>query len=248
MREGTRASQRRSSANRGFIPVVVLSLFVHTFAIGAIVYGQSHRPRLDVTRSAIPVQLVALGKRRDPALLPRKVAEEAPPPPETQGVALDLAKSEAEKEKAAQEKPRPTQEPRLSDRAKRLLEAKESPLDRALTRLEEREGDPEGSAFGKTTDGNAAAGYQREIMVALQQSYKLPETIPPSQRGFLKARVVLFIEPDGRIARFEFIETHPNTNFMSALETLLRTIKLPRPPPSQAAVLKEAGVEVIFRP
>lgn len=237
-----RGPYRTLSSNRGFAPVVMISLIAHAVAIGYALYLQHRAPRTDIFKNSMPVQLVQLGKRRDPKLLPKKVVDEPPPAPVDEGIALQTGKEDATK--AA---PAPKKEKKLSDAAKRLLEGKGSNLDQALKKIEEKEGDPSGDIHGTTTDPNAAAtGYQKQVTVSLQSQYRLPETIPASQRRFLKADVVLFIDRDGSIARYEFAERHPNEAFMAALEVLLKSIRLPAPPPALAAEMRDTGMLVKF--
>src|SRR6185436_5909207 len=108
-----------------------------------------------------------------------------------------------------------------------------------LDKIDDREGDADGDVRGTTTDITAAAtGYTRQALAALQSAYTLPETIPASQRQFLNAQVLVFVERDGTIARYEFVERHPNEIFMGALESMLRTVKLPPPPPELADSVK----------
>lgn len=240
-----RGAQRRTM--RGFTITLVVSFLLHGAGVGAAMYVGRQRPapRLD---NAIPVQLVKLGKKRDPKLLPRKVQEAQPPPPPDEGIKLDTGdKAKPPEPKEKTKKPPQAKEPELSDAAKRMLD--QSKIDEALKRIEDPEGDPSGSEYGTTTDPtNAAAGYQLEIGQVLQANYRLPQAIPASQRQFLRASVVLFIERNGRIARYEFVERHPNTLFMGALEQLLSSITLPPPPKDLASQVKEGGIEVIFRP
>lgn len=250
MTDAIETRERRSKANRGFVAIIAVSLLAHVGAIAVVLYKQNRRPTVVDVSNAIPVQLVALGKKRDPKLLPRKVEELPAAAPPDQGVALDTGKTDTPPDPS---KVKPKQEKKLSDAAKRLLEGTaDRKLDAALDKLpdpSEREGDPDGDIHGTTTDNaNAAAGYQRAIIKALQSSYRLPETIPASQRQFLKAQVLLYIERDGTIAKYEFVEKHSNDMFMGALDVLLKSIKLPPPPASEAASYSENGVLVIFRP
>ncbi|MEO1338706.1 MAG: hypothetical protein AAFV29_23885, partial [Myxococcota bacterium] len=101
----------------------------------------------------------------------------------------------------------------------------------------------------KTTDPRRAAeGYKRDIAEALRVGYDVPAPIPAAKRRFLKARVVLFIDQQGRIKKYEFTERHSNVLFMSSLEKLLRSIKLPKPPNALRRQVARSGVEVIFSP
>jgi colicin import membrane protein len=248
MSDALASRDRRYRANRGFVGIVVVSLLMHV-GIGAyVLWKQNKRPAVADFRDSIPVQLVALGKKRDPKLLPRKVEEPPPAPVEEQGVALDMNKDSTPQDPSKKKEKKPT-EKKLSDAARRLLEGDNTKLEQALDKIEDREGDPDGDVHGTTTDNaNAAAGYTRAIIKTLQSNYRLPETIPAGQRSFLKAKVLLYIERDGTISKYDFEEKHPNEIFMGALESLLKSIKLPPPPPAQADAYREGGVLVIFRP
>jgi len=241
------ASERASSANQGaFIATLVVSVLVHVGFVGGLMAMQGRKPRTVDLQRAIPVQLVKLGKRRDPKLLPRKVRRA--PPPKSEGVALDTGKKKDDKP-AKKRDDRPRKAPELSDAARRMLA--EATLDEAFEKLgdDEAEGSPDGSPHGTTTDAtNAAAGYQAAIARTLSAKYRLPQSIPASQRQFLKARVVLWIEPNGRVSQFDFLERHPNRPFMVALESLLKSITLPPPPKDLAGAYRDDGVEIIFRP
>lgn len=249
MTDALQSRERRSRANRGFVAIVILSLGAHAGTMGYVLWKQNRRPAVVDLPNSIPVQLVSLGKKRDPKLLPRKVEEPPPAPVEEQGVALDMKNEQTPPDASKKPKDKKPTEKKLSDAARRMLEGNNTKLEEALDKLPEREGDPEGDIHGTTTDNtNAAAGYQKAIIKALQSNYRLPETIPASQRGFLKATVLLYIEHDGSVSKFEFEQKHPNEIFMNALEALLKSIKLPPPPASEAAAYAENGVVVIFRP
>lgn len=237
--EGVQARRKSTSF---FTAMIVASLFVHGSAIaGLAIWKGKTTKRVDLSR-AIPVRLVRLGKKRDPKMLPRLVRAAAP---KDDGVALDTSKSEKPKPPTAKpEKPK-----EMSDAAKQMLAGRS--LDDAFAKIDddEPEGDPEGDPSGTATEGATMADkYHREIVRTLQAAYRVPTVIPASQRQFLKARVVLFIERNGRVASYEFVERHPNKVFTGALESLLRSIELPPPPAKQAKIYRDDGVEIIFRP
>jgi len=235
----------RRSNSTAFTVTIILSILVHTSAVaGFALLKKDEKPRIDLSR-AMPVRLVKLGKKREPKLLPRIVR--SAPPPKSEGVALETKNSKKESKENAKEKPAPKKE--ISAAARALLES--SAMDAALDKFSDEapDGDPDGDVDGTTTDkAHAAAGYHRDIVKTLKSHYRVPTVISPSQRRFLKARVVLFIEANGRISKFEFIESHSNKVFMRALDSLLRTVQLPPPPRKQAQVYRRDGVEIIFRP
>lgn len=240
-------SMRRSSANRGFVIFASLSFFVHAALIVGVVYAQMLKPKTRPMLDSIPVELVRLGKPRDPKLLPRKTAPAVPPPDE--GIALDTKNDPKPKAKPEPKKTKPKSE--MSDAARRLLDsAADNRLDDALSKIDEvPEGSPDGDAMGTTTDASRAANaYQASISRTLKSGYALPQVIPASQRRFLVAEVILYIERDGTIFRYEFVKEHPNKAFMASVETLLKRTKLPPPPRNLATQYRETGVGVRFKP
>lgn len=244
-------------APQGLTWLIAVSLVVHAGVFAAAFYVSSLKPRRPLDLKAIPVELVALGKPRDERLLPRKVERQPAAAPQAarkspaqtepapkDAVALDATKTE-KKPRAS----RRTSEPELSDAAQRLLDgAKNRRLDEALKKLE-RSGRADGSPLGTTTDPkNLANAYEAKVKALLQNRYQLPLTVPPSQRRFLVAEVVLFVDRRGRIRRYEFLERHPNQAFMSALEGLLKSTELPPPPAALAAGYANDGLAIRFKP
>ena len=265
--------QRSQVVNRGFSAWIVFSLLIHGGVVGGVVYAQSLRPPKIKLSDSIPVELVQLGEQRDPRLLPRKAppppppaeppateveppAEPAPPvappPPPPAAVALETQNTPPPKpDKPKKEKPKPSKrKPRLSRAAQQLLNSgasSEGQLDDVLARLEKREGSPDGHRSGTTTDpAKALQGYGAAVKAAMQEAYAIPAAIPSAQRRFLKATVVLYIDRRGRITKYNFAERHSNQLFMSALEKLLKTIKLPAPPASLRRRMATEGIDVIF--
>lgn len=210
------------------------SVLVHVCLLGFIVWSGSRAPTFQPSTS-IPVQLVRLGKKRDPSWLPRKTR-----PASKKADAVSLA---TEKNK--------TKSDPLSGKAKALLEGPGGGdrIEESLSRvLEELEGSPDGDPEGTVTDGEVARGYHAKISAALNRAYELPQTIPASLRPFLKARVLLFISENGAILRHEILDAHPDQSFQSSLTAMLSGLKLPPPPGELAASLRNQGVEVVFRP
>ena len=233
---------RTHELNRGFTRIFVFSLIVHTVVLGGAVFAQQLKGRRPKVINSIPVQLVKLGRPRDPNLLPQ--ITRPPPPPPDEGIALDT-QNNAKPTEQTKEKPKP-KDPQLSDAAKRLLE-QDSDLDRG--RIEEDEGQLDGSKYGTVTEAqNAAAGYLAQVGNVLQQSYKLPATIAESERRFLSAEVILYIEADGTISKYEFQQIHPNEAFKRALELMLQQLKLPPPPKELAETYRVDGLGVRFKP
>lgn len=242
-------SSYRGSQPRGFSLFILGSLVVHVAVTGLILLrSASARPRFD--QPPIPVELVQLGKPRDPKLLPRKVkpappAPQAPKAPAADPEAVPVPTPESKKKAPASDNP----EPKLSAAARRMLSRSEADLDDALAKLEEPEGSPEGFADGTTTDPNAASdAYLASVKRALSQNYQLPATISAAERPFLRAKLLVRIRADGGVAGYDVLERHPNAQFMTALEKLLRSIQFPKPPQRRLSELQNEGIEVVFKP
>jgi hypothetical protein len=237
---------RVQALNRGFTRIFVFSLILHIGILGGVVYAQYAKGHRKREFTSVPVQLVKLGKKRDPNLLPQLTKPPPAAPPPDEGIALDT-ENKAKPTQQTKDQPKPQKEPQMSDAAKRLLENAKD-LDERYREVED-EGDPNGSIYGTTTDPtNAATGYLAEVSVVLQQNYSLPKTIAESERRFLSAEVVLFVERDGTISKYEFGNIHPNEAFRRALEALLKTVKLPPPPANMAEEYRTDGIAVRFKP
>lgn len=257
----------RQRARQGFGPLVAGSAALHValFAAVAIAAGGRSTPPLDL--QALPVELVTLGKPRDPKLLPRKVRppppapEPAPAPPSGESgsaaptkdaVALEIEKkaAEAKKKEEARKAEKPSkQKRRLSAGARRLLEGGgRDDIDDVLERFEEPEGAEDGFVDGTTTDPSASANaYEAHVKAALKRNYELPAHLQ-ARKQFLEAVVVLYIGPDGKILRHEFVQRHANEQFMAALEKLFATLELPPPPKDNARRYREEGLGIRFKP
>ena len=80
-------------------------------------------------------------------------------------------------------------------------------------------------------------------------------SIPPAllERGKdelagTSATVVLFIEADGRLARWEFASRSGGPDFDDSIDRMLRLVWLPAPPASLRKVYETSGLVVSFRP
>ncbi|MEM1022612.1 MAG: TonB C-terminal domain-containing protein [Myxococcota bacterium] len=231
--------------NEGFAYVVSGSAVLHGLLIVASIAFSQWRPA-PAFQDALPVELVQLGKPRDPNLLPRKVRR--PPPPESKPavVGQDTPQPDAVPVEAKQTPPKTTQprktSPKLSDAARQLLGASDSRLDDAFAKIEEPEGSPEGFEEGNTTDPNAQGDvYAARVQAAMKAAYKLPSTISPLERASLRAQFRVWIGASGQVLRYEVVEAHSNQQFIGAITGMLKTVKLPAPPSEIASAYAREG-------
>jgi TonB family protein len=112
---------------------------------------------------------------------------------------------------------------------------------------EQRWGDPNGDAAG---DSDTAEGdqYLAQIDRALHANYVAPVTIPERERLYLLSRVILWIEPDGRVTRWRHERSSGNPNFDAAVERTLKLTPRVAPPPERLRDLyRRDGIALIFQ-
>jgi colicin import membrane protein/protein TonB len=108
-------------------------------------------------------------------------------------------------------------------------------------------GDPDGDPLGDSEEGSEGDRYLALIDRELHANYDVPSTISERERMHLYAVVVIFIEPDGRIGRWQFQAppvTPPSTR---ALERTLRKTRVPPPPDRAREAYRRNGLQVIFQ-
>jgi colicin import membrane protein len=236
-------------------PTIAVSLLVHAVVVGAMLWR--HPVTLvDLNQKPIVARLVRLGETRPKEFLPRKDA--APPPgpvaatppaPEPPKAAPPPKADALPPPKAAPAKPAAAA-PKVA-RAEPQQRPGGGGLASALSRISKEQkvyGSPDGDARGDADEGEAGDQYLALVTRALQETYNLPATISDKERLHLRATVVLFIEPDGRIARHQFESRSGNPMFDSALERAIRDARLPPPPAEMRARYRTQGLAVLYRP
>ena len=229
-------------------PAVVASVVVHAVLGGAALYGRG--PVIDVGQQPIMARLVRLGEPRPKELLPRK---EEPPPSEPGPEAAPAAAPPAPAAPAARPgpaakavaatkaPPRPAKERTGAASGGRRLSSVLSGMKQELAA-----GSPDGDPLG---DSSEAIGdqYLAQVVRALRQNYRVPSTIGEQERLYLKGTIVLFIEPDGRVLRHEFVTRSGNPVFDEALERAVRDTRLPPPPADARDAYRRRGLQVDFK-
>ncbi len=73
-------------------------------------------------------------------------------------------------------------------------------------------------------------------------------TIPERERLYLQSRVILWIEPDGRVSRWRQELSSGNPTFDAAVECTLRlTARVPPPPDRLRDQYRRDGIALIFQ-
>jgi len=228
-------------------PAVAASVLVHLVAFSLAGLARP-RPTLDPGQTPIVARLVRLGEPRPRELLPRREAEpppaaEAPPvaapAPSPRAVAIPAEKGTRPAPKA-EAKPGPAERPGKPAGAR---------LAGVLSELKQelQAGRADGAADGDATEAGEGDEYLGLVVRQLRQGYRLPSTIGDRERLFLTGTVVLHIEPDGRVSRYELVKRSGNPAFDEALERAVRETRLPPPPPALRDLYRRGGLEVLFK-
>lgn len=109
-------------------------------------------------------------------------------------------------------------------------------------------------AHDPAAEGARAATGERDRYLALvhrelSSGYRVPKTV--FERGVpLRATVVLYIVPDGRVERWFLESSSGDAEFDAALARLVEDARLPPPPEEMRALWERTGVavKVEFRP
>jgi colicin import membrane protein/protein TonB len=227
----------------GLGSVILGSMIAHTLALGAAFYFQGRGPILDLNQKPITAKLVRLGEKRDPKLLPRMEPTPLPPPaPEPVPIPTAAPAAPVAPPKSPTTAPKPPPGAKTDPLAAALRKIKKDQIFHPAT----TDGDPSGDPGGDSSDASEGDRYLALVRKALTEVYRVPSTISETDRMHLKAIVVLFIESDGRVAKFTFEKRSGNGAFDSALERAIRQARLPPPPAEHRGAYRRQGLGVHF--
>jgi outer membrane biosynthesis protein TonB len=223
---------RSGGTASGFMAAVLL----HVGVIAAAFYLPQLFDKPHPLRKPVIAHLVALGKPRDPRLLPRKESAA----PVAAGPASVPEKPGSSKMTAP---PRQLSRQELMERAlagaaRRTQDERPDP---------ERAGEESGNAAGTAASAEEGEKYFGEVEDAIHQNYVVPSVISERERMYLSATVVIYIARDGSIVKHVMTKPSGNSFIDQALVLALQRTRLPPPPPELAKLVRE-GVEINFKP
>lgn len=240
------ASSPSASLRAGIRPglwlALSLSLAVHGAAFSVLLARAWSRPRMELpAERVITTRLVKLGERPRPKeWLPRLPAAQPPSAAAAEKVTQPLAPAAP----AA-----PASAPlSLSERIQRATR-----MEQALQRVAERSGkpdrhgSPDGSPAGVSSFTEQVLGnqYATAVKEAIMRRYVVPTIIDPDVCKRLKAIALLKVAPDGLIVSHELEAKSGSPTFDAAvLSAIVRTGRLPPPPPEIARRMQEDGIEL----
>lgn len=99
-----------------------------------------------------------------------------------------------------------------------------------------------------TRDGAADRDdYLRLVVRELSSNYRAPQGVAQREPSLL-VTVILYIEADGRIARWVFESRSADPEFDKAIAALVQRVHLPPPPEALRESVCSSGLGVRFRP
>jgi colicin import membrane protein/protein TonB len=236
-------------------PAVSASVVAHAFLVVWALARQAPPP-IDLEQKPIVAKLVRLGERRPEEWLPRK---EAPPPapaparPAPAAVPVPVPAAPAPPRTATSSPTKPpaaTPAPSPAANGKAGGTSLASIMSKVQKQAEkDRWGDPNGSSAG---DSDSAEGDQYLALVhrALRANYVVASvTVSERERLYLEANIILWIDPDGRITRWQLARPSGNAAFDAAVERTLRaTPRVPPPPSHLRDAYRRTGINLVFQP
>ncbi len=228
-------------------PAIALSVVAHALIV---VWALARRPPppIDLAQKPIVAKLVRLGEKRPEEWLPRKDAAPPPPAPAPPAAAPVVAAPPAPPRpatpgpRAAPPKPAPPAAAGVPGGA-----SLSSILSRVQREVEEtRYGSPDGDPAGDTDSASEGDRYLALVHGALRSVYVVPATISERERLHLKATVILFLEPNGRVVDFRFESRSGNPAYDAALERAIKAARIPPPPAELREQFRRSGFGVNF--
>ncbi len=225
-------------------PAVIFSVVVHAFLVAWAVVRRPPPP-MDLDQKPIIAKLVRLGEKRPEEWLPRKDA--APPPPAPPSPSAAPVAAPAPQKPAAPAAKAPPQPPAPSAAGKPGGTSLASILSKVQKQVQDqRYGAPDGDPGGDSDSASEGDRYLALLRSALVSAYVVPATISERERMYLKATVVLFLEPSGRLVDFRFETRSGNPAYDAALERAIRGARFPPPPAELREQFRRGGFGVNF--
>jgi len=219
-------------------PGLALAIALHVAVVAAAFFLPRLLDRPAPVRKPVIAHLVALGKPRDPRLMPRK---------ETEPPAAASASS-------APEKPGAPSSGKTAPRQLTRQEMMERALAGAARRTRDEKPDPEragqetGSPAGTAASAEEGEKYFGEVEDKIHANYVVPSVISERERLYLSATVVIYIGRDGSIVKHVMTKPSGNSFIDQALVLALQRTRLPPPPAELARLVRDEGLEINFKP
>lgn len=222
---------------------VTVSLIVHlSLFLLVIIIPSNLDSKTDSKERILVTRLVALGVPRSEKVLPRLTSE--PPEAPKEIVVNPEGTEEVNKNNKPQERKR---EDEFNKRLLSSISKVKKMMDREGRDTSLPIGDPNGSPFGDSTEGQEGDLYLTEIYNKIKSNYIIPEIISDSQRRQLRAIVIIYIDSNGKLIKYEFEKKSGNSHFDNALiNAITRSSPFKPPPKERAKLYKTEGIGINF--
>lgn len=235
------------------MPFVLASIGGHVALVAAVLLFSWFKltPDVNLDQKPIKASLVRLGKKKDEKLLPRK--EELPPPPQEVKAEPKVDVPPPLDNKV------PVQVPGVKPQETKPQEGKKeesssSKLFGAFDKFgktrppEELEGAEDGDVRGDSAkqEGDRYSGL---IHARVKDFYDVSQTIPETERMYLKANVFMRVARNGSISDVKLTKSSGNDLFDAAvLAAVKKASPLPPPPAEVGDEFQKDGVVLTFSP
>ncbi|HEX9572833.1 MAG TPA: cell envelope integrity protein TolA [Myxococcales bacterium] len=219
-------------------PGLALAVALHVAVVAAAFFLPRLLDRPRPLRKPVIAHLVALGKPRDPRLMPRKETE--PPAAASPGSAPEKPGAPSSAKAPPRELTRQEMMERaLAGAARRTRDEKPDP---------ERAGQETGSPGGTAASAEEGEKYFGEVEDRIHANYVVPSVISERERLYLSATVVIYVGRDGSIVKHVMTKPSGNSFIDQALVLALQRTRLPAPPAELAKLVRDEGLEINFKP
>jgi outer membrane biosynthesis protein TonB len=231
-------------------PLVWLSILgsagLHLGLVAALVVGgilqETAKPARD---TVIITRLLKKGEERPKHQLPHKDVPRPPAPPPPAPAPAVAPRPEASP--APRPEPRPRQ-PAPADYSKDQRSALDA-LEQEVKKTQyAQDGHPDGDPDGDSDEVALGNLYLTKMHQAVKRNYSVPELIPEKERLFLRAVVILRLEPNGQIKDLRFETRSGNDLYDSAVEAAIRrAAPFEAPPKELSARYARDGIGIPFQ-
>ncbi len=241
MSDSSHIQKMKNRNNKGIIFAISTSIIAHLFLFISIIFlPNSLSSKTDSNERVIITKLVALGVPRNEKIMPRLSGENFEPQKE-----IVINPEETKTSEPTSKKENKKKEDEFS---KKLL----SSISKVKKMMDSRDnsppiGNPNGSPFGDSSEGQVGDIYLTEIYNKIKSNYVIPDIITDKQRKELRAIVVIYIDSSGKLIKYEFEKKSGNPHFDNALiNAIRRSSPFKQPPIERVKNYKTEGIGINF--
>lgn len=231
----------KNREERGIIFAISASLIGHILFFLIFFMPHNLDSKTDKSERVIITKLVALGVPRNEKIMPRISGNPVEPQKE-------IIINTEENNNIAEKNLKKEEKKKEDEFSKKLL----SSINKVKKMMNTRDdsppiGDPNGSPLGDSMEGQQGDIYLTEIYNRIKSNYIIPDIISEKQRKELRAIIVIYIDSNGKLIKYEFEKRSGNSHFDNALINAINRSSPFKPPPKERAkIYKTEGIGINF--